>query len=193
METSASLLERLTTRPDEAAWQRLDRLYRPLIRHWLLREARLRDDVDDLVQEVMAVLVRELPGFHRRRTGSFRRWLRTVTAHRLQAFLRDRRNRPGGRGEATDEYPLVQQLADPHSELSRQWDREHNAHVVRRLLELIEDEFAPGTLRAFRRLVFDERRASEVAAELGMTVNAVLVAKSKVLNRLRQEADGFLD
>ena len=31
METPASLLERLRTSPDEAAWQRLDPLYRPLM------------------------------------------------------------------------------------------------------------------------------------------------------------------
>ena len=62
MDTSVSLLQRLTTQPDEASWQRLDALYRPLIRSWLLREPRLRGDVDDLIQEVMTVLVRELPG-----------------------------------------------------------------------------------------------------------------------------------
>jgi RNA polymerase sigma-70 factor (ECF subfamily) len=192
METSASLLERLSTRPDEAAWQRLDSLYRPLIRGWLLREPSLRNYVDDLVQEVMTVLVRELSGFRRQRIGSFRRWLKTITVHRLQAHLRGRK-----RGTATaarlDNCPLADQLADPNSELARQWDEEHNRHLVRRLLELIEGEFAPTTVAAFRRVVFDEATPAHVAADLGMTVNAVLVAKSKVLSRLRQESEGFLD
>jgi RNA polymerase sigma-70 factor (ECF subfamily) len=94
METSASLLERLRTSPDEAAWRRLDDLYRPLIRRWLLRDPSLRHEADDLVQEVMVALIRELPRFQRRRNGSFRRWLRTITAHRLGALYRSRKNRP---------------------------------------------------------------------------------------------------
>ena len=65
METSDSLLERLRTAPDEASWQRLDQLYRPLIRRWLLRDPSLREEAEDVVQEVMGVLVRELPDFQR--------------------------------------------------------------------------------------------------------------------------------
>jgi RNA polymerase sigma-70 factor (ECF subfamily) len=73
-----------------------------------------------------------------------------------------------------------------------QWDREHEEHVVRRLLELLEGEFNPKTLQAFRRQVFDGAEAEAVAAELEMTVPAVYVAKSRVLARLRKEAEGLL-
>ncbi len=192
METSASLLERLTTRPDEASWRRLDALYRPLIRRWLSGEPSLRDDVDDLTQDVMTVLVRELPAFRRQRTGSFRRWLRAITVHRLQGHLRATRRRAAV-SAPLDACPLVDQLADEESTLSRRWDEEHNAHVVRRLLELIEGEFAATTVTAFRRVVLDGAKPAEVAGELSISVNAVTVAKSKVLSRLRQEAEGFLD
>jgi RNA polymerase sigma-70 factor (ECF subfamily) len=192
METSASLLDRLTTRPDEESWRRLDDLYRPLIRSWLLREPSLRGDVDDLIQEVMTVLVRELAGFRRQRLGSFRRWLKTITVHRLRGHLRTNRQRAATHAPLS-ESSLADQLADPQSELSRQWDDEHNNHVIRRMLELIEGSFQPKTVAAFRRLVFDEANPKQVAAELGMTINAVLIAKSKVLSRLRHEAEGFLD
>jgi len=46
METSASLLERLRISPDEAAWRRLDELYRPLIGRWLLRWPGLGDETE---------------------------------------------------------------------------------------------------------------------------------------------------
>jgi len=91
METSPSLLERLWDQRDEEAWRRLDDLYRPLVLSWLRRDPSLGAETDDLVQEVMSVLVRELPGLHRQRTGSFRRWLREITVHRLQAYYRERR------------------------------------------------------------------------------------------------------
>ena len=121
METSVSLLERLRTAPDEAAWQRLDDIYRPLIQRWLLRDPKLRDEAEDIVQNVMHVLVRELPGFQRQRDGSFRRWLRTITVHRVLAHHRARQQRPKAIGGPLDECPLAQ-LSDPRSELSVLWD-----------------------------------------------------------------------
>src|SRR5437867_3897127 len=97
METAVSLLDRLRDGNDPAAWQRLDDLYRPLIHRWILRDAALRNDADDVVQDVMTVLVRELPRFQRERTGSFRRWLRNVTHHRVLASRQKiRRDRAAG-------------------------------------------------------------------------------------------------
>ena len=111
METSASLLERIRTSPDEAAWQRLDNLYRPLIRRWLLRDASLGEEVEDVAQEIMSVLIRELPRFQRRRCGSFRHWLRTIAAHRLGAFYRSRQHRPLALGCSLADSPLMQMAA----------------------------------------------------------------------------------
>jgi RNA polymerase sigma-70 factor (ECF subfamily) len=73
------------------------------------------------------------------------------------------------------------------------WDEEHDRHVIHRLLELLQPHFEPATWQAFHRLVRDGARAADVAAELGTTVNAVLLAKSRVLRRLRQEAAGLTD
>lgn len=192
METPVSLLERLRHRPAEADWQRLDHLYRPLIHHWLLRDPTLGDEAEDLVQEVMAVLVRELTRFDRQRVGSFRSWLRTVTLHRLKAFWRTRRGQPAQLGDGSAESPLSQ-LEDPSSALSRQWDREHDQHVMRRLLEMIGPDFEPATWQAFRQLVFEGRAAEDVARNLGLSANAILIAKCRILKRLRQEGQGLLD
>lgn len=152
----------------------------------------LGEEADDLVQDVMAVLVRELPTFQRQRTGSFRRWLRTATAHRLEAHYRSRVSRPRALGAPAAECPLAQ-LADPHSELSRRWDDEHDRHVLRRLMVLIASRFEPTTLAAFRRIAFDGIAPAQVADELGISLNAVLLAKSRVLSQLRQEAQGLID
>jgi RNA polymerase sigma factor (sigma-70 family) len=192
-ETSASLLERLRGQSDGAAWQRLVDLYTPLLRGWLGRHGLQACDVDDLVQDVLAVVVRELPQFqHNRRTGAFRRWLRTILVHRLRDFWRARRARPQPTGGS--ELPrLLEQLSDPDNDLSRLWDEEHDRYVVRRLLEQIESEVTPSTWQAFRRVVVEGRDEETVAAELGLSVNAVFIAKSRVLSRLRREADGLID
>jgi RNA polymerase sigma-70 factor (ECF subfamily) len=188
--TSASLLERLRDHHDAGAWQKLVLVYTPLMRAWLRPAALQPCDVDDLTQRVLLVVVRKLPGFaHNGRPGAFRTWLRAITANVLREFWRD--------GEPAGLLPskagVLEQLEDPASALGRWWDQEHNRHVVSGLLRLVEHDFAPATWRAFRRLVLDELPARAVAAELGLTVNAVLIAKSHVLARLRQEARGMVD
>jgi RNA polymerase sigma-70 factor (ECF subfamily) len=189
-DTPISLLERLRLRPDSASWERLVALYTPLIRGWLGRYALQPSDVDDLTQEVMGTLLRELPQFrHDLRRGAFRRWLRTIAVNRLRAFWRGRRRDAG----QADLDAALDRLEDPDSDLSRLWDEEHDRHVARRLLELIEPEFEPTTWQAFRLLVLEGRPTGDVARELGVSPNAVRIAKSRVLARFRKEVEGLLD
>ncbi len=192
METSTSLLERLCRCPDEQSWQRLDDLYRPLICRWLQCDPFLGAEAEDLAQEIMSVVCRELPGFQRQRTGSFRRWLRTITAFRVKGYHRARLARPQVAGGQADGGPLAH-LADDRSELAQRWDREHNEYVVRRLLDLTAREFNGRDVLAFRRVVLDEAKPAQVAEELGVSVNVVLLAKSKILRHLRDAGKGLLD
>jgi RNA polymerase sigma-70 factor (ECF subfamily) len=192
-ETSVSLLERLRVEPDPPSWQRLVELYTPLIHGWLRRFALQPQDADDLVQEVLAVVVRELPQFHYDPArGTFRAWLRAVTANRLRAFWRARQTRPQPVG-GEDHDRTLDRLEDPQSDLSRLWDQEHDTHVVRRLLAQIRPDFEPATWRAFERVVLEGAKPAAVAAELGTTVNAVFIAKHRVLRGLRQAGRGLLD
>jgi RNA polymerase sigma-70 factor (ECF subfamily) len=193
LNTPLSLLERLRLQPDQVSWRRLHDLYVPLIRGWLRRHALQESDAEDLTQDVLGVVVREMPTFiHDLRRGAFRRWLRTITVNRLRTFWRARGARPVATGDS-DFAKMLDQLEDPESPLSRLWDREHDRHVARRLLELIEPEFEPATWRAFRALVLEGRPTAEVAASLGVTANAVRIAKSRVLARFRLEAEGLID
>jgi RNA polymerase sigma factor (sigma-70 family) len=192
-ETSVSLLERLRTRPDDAAWNRLVELYTPLLRYWMKQQLLLEGDADDLVQEVLLVLTRELPKFeHNGRPGAFRRWLKTILVHRLQGYWRAKQNRPVASGHS-DLAQKLEQLEDPTSGLSQLWDREHDRHVMARLLEQIEHQVAPATWQAFRRVVLEGKDEATVAEEIGISVNAVFIAKSRVLARLRREADGLVE
>jgi RNA polymerase sigma-70 factor, ECF subfamily len=192
-ETSASLLDRLRRRPDDASWKRLVDLYTPLLRAWLRRHLLPHEDVDDLVQEVMAVLVRELPTFQYDRTrGCFRGWLRAITVNRLRNFWRARQNRPLATGDS-DLARKLAELEDPHSNLSQLWDREHDRHVTKRLFEGIAAEFETTSWQAFQRLAIDGAKPTAVAAELGISLNAVYLAKYRVLRRLRQEIAGLTD
>jgi RNA polymerase sigma-70 factor (ECF subfamily) len=51
---------------------------------------------------------------------------------------------------------------------------------------LVSSEFEPRSYQAVRLVVVEDRKPADVAAELGMTANAVYIAKSRILGRLRE-------
>ena len=84
-------------------------------------------------------------------------------------------------------------MESPDSALSRLWDREHDEHVVASLMERVQCYFEPATWRAFLRHVQEGEPAGQVAEALGLSLNSVLLAKCRVLKRLRQEAAGLVE
>lgn len=191
--TSKSLLERVRSTEDDTSWTRLVRLYSPLIAKWLRTYSAPQQDIDDLVQEVLAVVIKDIPRFsHAGNVGSFRSWLRTIVANRMRSFWRAGRCRPIATGN-DDMLKVIEQIEDAESDLTRQWNEQHDRHILTTLLELMESEFQPVTVQAFRKVTLDGESADSVAKELGITVAAVYIAKSRVLRRLRDEASGLID
>ena len=192
-DTSLSLLAQLNQAGDGSAWSRLVTIYTPLIRNWLMQRGAKEQDADDVSQEVLAVVVRRMPEFqHNQRTGAFRAWLRTITVNCLRDFWKTRKNHPLGSGDS-EMHEMLNQLSDPDSALSQLWNEEHDRHVTRQLLQLIRDRFDSKTWQAFELYALQNLPADEVAKQLGITNNAVFIAKSRVLTRLRQEGAGLVE
>jgi RNA polymerase sigma-70 factor (ECF subfamily) len=186
--TSRTLLDRLRDRHDSQAWQLWLTVYEPWLRHCLERHRLQPADIDDLLQTVLVVVSRKLPAFvHSGQPGAFRTWLRRVLVQEVRSYLRGRQRQ--ATETATD---WLDQLEDAGSELSRQWDREHDEQVVRRLLAAIQPDFEPRTWEAFRLLVLEDRPGAEVARITGMKLNALYVARSRVLKRLREAVAGLV-
>ena len=88
---------------------------------------------------------------------------------------------------------FLDELESPDSALSRLWNREHDEHVVASLMRRVQGDFAPVTWQAFQRHVLEGKPAVQDAEPLGQSLNSVLLAKSRVLSRLRQEAAGLVE
>ena len=192
METSVSLLDRLAGAPTDDDWRRLHDLYQPLLRAWMARMAVPPFDGDDLVQDVLLVVFRKIGGFEWRGKGAFRSWLRTILTNQVRDYFRGREYRPTATGDS-DFLRRLDELESSDSALSRLWDRQHDEHVVAALTERVRGDFTPATWAAFRRHVMEGEPAVRVAAGLGVSLNVVLLAKSRVLKRLRQESAGLVE
>ena len=75
----------------------------------------------------------------------------------------------------------------------RFWDEEYRKQLMGRALLLMKTDFEPTTWKACWASVAEGRSAAEVAAELGISENAVYLARCRVLRRLRQELNHLLD
>jgi RNA polymerase sigma factor (sigma-70 family) len=192
-ETSLSLLARLRHSPEDESWTRLADLYTPLIRAWLRRYDVQDSDANDLVQEVLLAVSKDLSKFdHRGEPGAFRGWIKAILINRLRKFWRSRDRRPQARGDSNIDARLAQ-LDDPASEMSLIWNREHDQYVLRQLLALAEPHFARNTWTAFCRVALDGAKPDVVAQEMGISRTAVVIAKCRVLSRLRQESEGLIE
>jgi RNA polymerase sigma-70 factor (ECF subfamily) len=133
-----------------------------------------------------------LPQFeHNRRKGAFRRWLRLALANRLLSFWKSRQRQPKVSG-LTD-MQLMAELENDESDLSRIWNREHDAAVLRRLLPMVRPRFDTQTWQVFEKHYFEEVAADVVAAEFGIQVATVYQAKSRILKALRDAGEGLVD
>jgi RNA polymerase sigma-70 factor (ECF subfamily) len=189
--TSPSLLDRLRNRQDAQAWQLWLTIYEPWLRDWLGHHHLQPADIDDLLQNILVVVSQKLPAFvHNGQAGAFRAWLRGILVNEMKHFFRGRQG--SLRQEPNPSPDWLDLLADNSSEMSRQWDREHDQQLVRRLLAVVQSDFQPRTWEVFRLLVLEDRPAAEVAQRCGMELNAVYVAKSRVLARLRDELGGLV-
>jgi RNA polymerase sigma-70 factor, ECF subfamily len=182
--TPLTLLERLRQAPDDAAWRRLVQLYTPLLFHWARRAGESEHDAADLVQDVFVILVKTLPLFQLQPGGHFRAWLRTITLNKL----RERKRRDA----LARQVPLGAEPALP-DDVEAFWEDEYRGELTRRALQLMQSDFAPTTWQACWEHTAKGRPAAEVGRELGISENAVYIARCRVLRRLRQELAGLLD
>jgi len=191
--TSRSLLERVQAH-DAAAWDRLVSLYAPLVFHWC-RQYDLQDqDAADIFQEVFQAVATHIAGFRKEKQGdTFRGWLRTITRNKIHDHFRRRGKEPEGVG-GTDALRRLNQLPapQPSSEPSGEED-ESERSLFYRALDFIRADFEERTWQAFWRTAVDGQAPKDVAAELGMTPGAVRVAKSRVLQRLREELGDLME
>jgi RNA polymerase sigma-70 factor (ECF subfamily) len=185
--TASSLLDQVRAR-DPGGWQRLVHLYGPLVYGWARRAGLQAADAADVMQEVFRGVLTGVGGFRRDRPGSsFRAWLWGITHNKLRDFWRRLASQPAAPGGPDAQQRLAQLAAEEGGPSAGPQLSAQTLGLFRRAVELLRSEFEERSWRAFWRVVVEGQRPAAVAADLGMTVNAVYVAKSRILHRLRRE------
>jgi RNA polymerase sigma-70 factor (ECF subfamily) len=188
--TPLSLLERARAR-DNAAWQQLIDLYRPLVSHWCRRASVQGHDAEDVIQEVFAAAAAALHEFRRDRPGdTFRGWLGAITRNQISLHYRRSQLRPQAEG-SSGIRDRMQDIPDPFSQ-SDPAEQAEVDQLYRRAFDLIRGEIEERSVQMFWLTVIEGRSSAAVAEEMGVSANAVRQARSRVLRRLKQEVGDLL-
>ena len=184
LQTRPSLLRRLQHAGDEAAWSQFVAIYTPLIFAFCRSRGLSETDARDVSQEVLKSVVGAVPRFeYDPQRSSFRNWLFTVVRSKLNNHFHAQARQPRSAGDTTLEHFVE---TEPDRPLEERWRQEYQLNLVRWASQQIKPEFKPHTWEAFWRTAVQGEQAEQVAGELGVTLNALYIARSRVTVRIRQ-------
>ena len=185
-DTRATLIGRVGQDPNDAsAWAEFVNLYGRRIVAWCSAWGLQDADARDVTQNVLVYLAVHLRDFRYDPDRSFRAWLKKVTRHAWQDFLRARERDCQGSGDSgiMDQLDNVAARDDLTERLAEAFDQELYWEAVARVRVRVE----PRTWEAFRLLAEENWSGADAAQRLGMKVATVYVARSKVMRMLREE------
>jgi len=177
--THTTLLARLGDVQDHGAWNEFHARYGGLIRTYARRQGLQPADCDDVLQEVLIGLSKAMPGFeYDPQRGKFRSFLKTIASRAI--FRKFRQKAATGR-----QQPVEGENSPIDDDRNEQvWEQEWRSHHLRLAMQTLEAEFNTCDRAAFEAYAVDGRDARETAEALGMTVDQVYQAKSRILKRL---------
>jgi RNA polymerase sigma-70 factor (ECF subfamily) len=194
--TNHSWVVRLQDR-DEAAWEQLLELYAPAVFRWCRRLGVEGEDLVDVSQDILVKACRAIDTFLVHEDCSFRGWLWTLTKHQVLDYLR--RSKRSMENTLSAGNALSLEHAAWHDPPRDSDDHEERTDVPNEILqqqwslvlESLRSRFRPHTWDAFWRTVVEEELPEDVAKDLGISINSVYLARSRILRLLREELAGL--
>lgn len=184
--TSTYLLDALRDPQNHSAWLRFDERYRPLVVHYACRLGLRPEDAEDAAQQtLLAFNTAYQRGQYDRAKGRLRHWLFGIAHNEIHSVLRRLPNREKQIVDQGDCDSFFDALRD-EDQLERIWEEEWRRAVLQECLAHARRTFEPRTLAAFELYAWKGWPAPRVAEHLGISENAVFLAKHKILKSIRQ-------
>jgi RNA polymerase sigma-70 factor (ECF subfamily) len=183
--TRASLLVRLRDPRDGEAWRQFVDLYAPVVYGYARKQGLQDADAADLSQEALVAVAGAVGRLeYDPRRGAFRNWLFTIVRRKLSNWRRGQRNRPDGGNDTATHHLLEQCPAAQAGEA--EWEAEWRERLFAWACEQVRRDVADVAWQAFSRTALHGQPCKQVAADLGLNVAAVYLARSRVLARLKE-------
>lgn len=186
-DSSKTLLERLRDPDDGDAWKDFCERYRPVILAYTRRQRLQPADADNIVQEVIKAFVTAWRnGRFNSDKGRLRHWLARVARNKI-ADLHEKKARQERQAPDGSSTGILEREVDSRRQgFELIWEQEWENFCFRRFVEEASKRHDRKTICAFEQYALKGRPAREVAERLGITVNAVYMAKKRLYELYRE-------
>jgi RNA polymerase sigma factor (sigma-70 family) len=182
-QTSASLLARLGGETaDAAAWEKFLTRYGPQVLAWCRRWDLQPADAEDVCQDVLLRVARQMRTFRYDPARSFRAWLKTVARAAWADWLEAGRKPGRGSGDSVAQQVLAS--VEARDDLVQRIEEEFDRELLDAAVANVRLRVDPTTWEAFKLTALDGLPAAEAAARTGLKVATVFVAKGRVQRML---------
>ena len=187
-ETRHSLLGRALQLDDHAAWQELHDHYAGFI-HYILQRARVSaTDANDLVQEVMINLMKNLKNYDVSK-GRFRSWLAIVTRSTLKIHYRKIQSVE----KKHDRYKNHMVLFEEQDEvLDKMIEKQWETYISEKALARVEKTIRGRAIEVFR-LSLSGMKTKEIAERLDLQESSVYNFRQRVQRKLKLEIRSLVE
>jgi RNA polymerase sigma factor (sigma-70 family) len=190
--TRYSLLSRLQNWDDWESWKDFFDTYWQLIYAVAIKSGLTESEAQDVVQETMISVARDIPKFRRdRKLGSFKGWLLNLTRWRISDQRRKRAHagwRAAAPGADASAAPNAAEIADPAvTDLEASWDEEWQANLLAAAMERVKRRVSEENYQMFDLYVVKGWPVHRVAEILGVGVGRIYLAKHRVSALVKKE------
>ena len=166
----------------ETAWEQFCRIFSPVVEAFARQMGLRPSEAEDAAQETLMAFCQAVQaGRYDRQQGQLSSWLFGF-ARRI--VLKTQRQQGRHLGQSASPESLEKLSNDPTIHLT--WETQWQRIVLGRCLERVRQESDAKVFAAFTQYALQDRSADEVARQLGISRNAVYIAKHRILSRLRE-------
>lgn len=187
--TRASLILRLPSTDDAAAWQEFTQIYEPFVYRYARRQGLQDADAKELTQEVFLAVARAIGRFEiDAQRAQFRTWLFRIARNCVLKLLAKRK-----KVTAVDSgtWQAISESAEDDDPLQQAEEAAYQREVLLWAASKVKKCVQPLTWDAFHQTAILGKSVDEVAEKLGVAKGVVYVARSRVISRLRTEVSRF--
>lgn len=188
--TRASLLGRLKNWEDREGWKEFFDTYWRVIYSVALKAGLSESEAEEVVQETVVSVAKQMPGFSYDKAGSFKAWLLQITKRRIVDQFRKRSPWPeaaGTEGDDSSLTPRINRIPAPAPEWEPVWDKEWEKNLVDAAMQRAKTRVTPRQYQIFDLYVVKEWPVSEVKRSLNVSAARIYLAKHRVSRIVREE------
>ncbi len=155
-----------------------------------LKAGLTESEAEEVVQETVVSVAKQMPTFRYDQAGSFKGWLLQITRRRIADQFRKRppwEGAPPTEGDDSTRTPTVNRIPAPEPDLEPVWDEEWKKNLVEAAMQRVKARVTPRQYQIFDLYVVKGWPVGEVKRTLNVNAARVYLAKHRVSRLVREE------